>query len=84
MDVDAAKTGRGIQHSEAKKNKLMTNNQCFIVKFEDTMPRIVARNKQTAAIMKVGPIIVLAGVDLLTILAKANLLPIALHLLYQT
>jgi len=29
MDVDAAKTGRGIQHSEAKKNKLMAGNQCF-------------------------------------------------------
>jgi len=29
MDVDAMKTGRGIQHSEAKKNKLMASNQCF-------------------------------------------------------
>jgi len=29
MDVNAAKTGRGIQHSEAKKNKLMARNQCF-------------------------------------------------------
>jgi len=29
MDVDAAKTGKGIQHSEAKKNKLMAGNQCF-------------------------------------------------------
>jgi len=29
MDVDAAKTGRGIQHSEAKKNELMAGNQCF-------------------------------------------------------
>jgi len=29
MDVDTAKTGRGIQHSEAKKNKLMAGNQCF-------------------------------------------------------
>jgi len=29
MDVNAAKTGRGVYHSEAKKNKLMTNNQCF-------------------------------------------------------
>jgi len=29
MDVDAAKTGKGIQHSEAKKNELMAGNQCF-------------------------------------------------------
>jgi len=29
MDVDAAKTGRGVQHSEAKKNELMAGNQCF-------------------------------------------------------
>jgi len=29
MDIDASRTGRGIQHSEAKKNKLMANNQCF-------------------------------------------------------
>jgi len=29
MDVNAAKTGRGIQHSEAKKNKLIPGNQCF-------------------------------------------------------
>jgi len=29
MDVDATKTGRGVQHSEAKKNKLMARNQCF-------------------------------------------------------
>jgi len=32
MDVDAAKTGRGIQHSEAKKNELMASNQCFYCK----------------------------------------------------
>jgi len=29
MDVDAMKTGKGIQHSEAKKNELMAGNQCF-------------------------------------------------------
>ena len=29
MDVDAARTGRGVQHSEAKKNELMARNQCF-------------------------------------------------------
>jgi len=29
IDVDAAKTGRGVQHSEAKKNELMAGNQCF-------------------------------------------------------
>ena len=29
MDVNAAKTGRGEQHSEAKKNELMAGNQCF-------------------------------------------------------
>ena len=32
MDVDAAnaaKDGRGPQHSEAKKKELMENNQCF-------------------------------------------------------
>jgi len=34
MDVDAAKTGRGIQHSEAKKNKLMAGNQCFYCKIQ--------------------------------------------------
>jgi len=28
MDVDAA-SGRGAQHSEAKKQELMKNNQCF-------------------------------------------------------
>jgi len=32
MDVDTAKTGRGIQHSKAKKNKLMAGNQCFYCK----------------------------------------------------
>ena len=34
MDVDAAKTGKGIQHSEAKKNELMANNQCFYCKIQ--------------------------------------------------
>ena len=29
MDVNATKTGRGIQHSKAKKNELMAGNQCF-------------------------------------------------------
>ena len=35
MDVDAAnaaKNGRGPQHSEAKKKELMENNQCFYCK----------------------------------------------------
>jgi len=35
MDVDAAKTGRGIQHSEAKKNKLMAGNQCFYCEIQE-------------------------------------------------
>ena len=34
MDVDAAKDGRGIQHSEAKKKELMENNQCFYCKIK--------------------------------------------------
>jgi len=29
MDVDAARDGKGPQHSEAKKKELMDNNQCF-------------------------------------------------------
>jgi len=34
MDVDAAKDGRGIQHSKAKKKELMENNQCFYCKIK--------------------------------------------------
>ena len=34
IDVDAAKDGRGIQHSEAKKKELMDNNQCFYCKIK--------------------------------------------------
>ena len=33
MDVDAA-SGRGAQHSEAKKQELMKNNQCFYCKIQ--------------------------------------------------
>jgi len=34
MDVDTARDGRGIQHSEAKKKELMENNQCFYCKIK--------------------------------------------------
>ena len=53
------------------------------MKFEDIAPRIATRNKQTATVMKAELITVLEGAELPTILAKANPLPIALHLLHQ-
>jgi len=34
IDVDASRTGKGIQHSKAKKNELMANNQCFYCKIQ--------------------------------------------------
>jgi len=46
------------------------------------MPKSAARNKQIATIMKMEPTIALEIADPPTTLAKANLLPIALHLVY--
>jgi len=48
------------------------------------VPRIAARNKQIATIMKAEPIIALAIVGPPTTLAKANLLPTVLHLVHWT
>jgi len=55
MDVNASRTGRGIQHSEAKKNELMANNQCFYCKIRGHHARDCHKKQADCCNFKSGP-----------------------------